>query len=87
MGQIRKLSSHFFSIVVYFLTNLFYSFAIRIDNVLGIINQLCSSQKVVRPWLGFRMVSLSPNVWQQLKDQGSTDFLPETQAGVLITSV
>ncbi|KAJ3217812.1 hypothetical protein HDU67_007229 [Dinochytrium kinnereticum] len=37
--------------------------------------------------VGFRMVSLSPQVWQQLRSKGPDEFLPKVQTGVLITSV
>ncbi|KAJ3275173.1 hypothetical protein HDU76_010644, partial [Blyttiomyces sp. JEL0837] len=63
------------------------SFAIRIDNSLDMIHQLLKKRKIIRPWLGFRMVSLNPNVWQQLRSKGPDEFLPKVEEGVLITSV
>ncbi|KAJ3092419.1 hypothetical protein HK102_007616 [Quaeritorhiza haematococci] len=63
------------------------SFAIRADNAMDIIKQLVHSGRVVRPWLGLRMVSLTAHVWQQLKMRGPAEYLPHTRKGVLITSV
>ncbi|KAJ3104880.1 hypothetical protein HDU97_008738 [Phlyctochytrium planicorne] len=63
------------------------SFAIRIDTSLSMIRQLVERGRISRPWLGFRMVSLSPPVWQQLRSKGPDEFLPKVDTGVLITSV
>ncbi|KAL2919225.1 Serine protease htra3 [Polyrhizophydium stewartii] len=45
------------------------SFAIRIDNAKEMIRQLVLDGRVTRPWLGIRMVTLSPNVRAQLHHQ------------------
>ncbi|KAI9362062.1 trypsin-like cysteine/serine peptidase domain-containing protein [Zopfochytrium polystomum] len=63
------------------------AFAIRTDNARHLISQLIQKRKVIRPWLGFRMVSLSPHVWQQLKSKGPDEFLPKVSSGVLITAI
>ncbi|KAI8849099.1 trypsin-like cysteine/serine peptidase domain-containing protein [Chytridium lagenaria] len=63
------------------------SFAIRVDTSRDMIRQLVEKGRISRPWLGFRMVSLSPQVWQQLRSKGPDEFLPKVQTGVLITSV
>lgn len=61
------------------------TFAIRIDNVRGIIRQLLSDKgKVIRPWLGVRMVSITPNVLQQLSRM---ENFPDRTKGILVTSV
>ncbi|KAI8815211.1 trypsin-like cysteine/serine peptidase domain-containing protein [Cladochytrium replicatum] len=64
------------------------SFAIRADNAKDIIHQLVNRGRVVRSWLGLRMVSLSPQVVQQLKSQDTVyDGLPHIDSGVLVTAV
>ncbi|KAJ3013671.1 Serine protease htra2, mitochondrial [Thoreauomyces humboldtii] len=45
------------------------SFAIRADNAMELVHQLNTQGRVVRPFLGARMVSLSAHVRQQLRDQ------------------
>ncbi|KAJ3192887.1 hypothetical protein HK101_005787 [Irineochytrium annulatum] len=63
------------------------SFAIRVDSSLNIIHQLVQKGFVQRPWLGLKLVSLSPHVWQQLRSKGPDEFLPKVKHGVLITSI
>lgn len=60
------------------------TFAIRIDNVREIIQQLISTGKVIRPWLGLRVVSLTPQIMQQLSRM---DTFPDRKSGILVTSV
>lgn len=71
------------------LTNVGITFAIRMDNVMGIIHQLMTTGRVIRPWLGLRMVSLSPNIIQQLgpMDDGRWTDDKSRRKGVLVTSV
>jgi len=61
------------------------SFAIRIDTAMEFIRQLNEEGKIVRPWIGLKMVTLTPLL---LKDIIPEDLerLP-TKSGVLITSV
>ncbi|KAI8835277.1 trypsin-like cysteine/serine peptidase domain-containing protein [Chytriomyces cf. hyalinus JEL632] len=63
------------------------SFAIKVDHSLDMINQLLHLGKIVRPWIGVGMVSLNPYVWQQLRLQTPIEQLPQTDTGVLITSI
>jgi S1-C subfamily serine protease len=57
------------------------SFAIRIDTVLDMINQLLRKGRVVRPYLGINLTSLTPEVVKQLT------LPPPSTEGVLITKV
>ncbi|KAI9093465.1 trypsin-like cysteine/serine peptidase domain-containing protein [Phlyctochytrium arcticum] len=63
------------------------SFAIRVDNAMDIIHQLHTEGRVVRPWLGCRMVTITSQVRQQLRSEGPMKYIPPTSDGVLITSV
>ncbi|KAJ3076431.1 Serine protease htra2, mitochondrial [Podochytrium sp. JEL0797] len=63
------------------------SFAIKVDHAKEMIIQLVDLGRIVRPWLGFGMVSLSPYVWQQLRAGTRKESLPQTETGVLITSI
>ena len=63
------------------------SFAIRIDGVLDVIEQLCNHTKAIRPFLGIKMITLNNDVWSQLLSDGPVNYIPKTQKGVLITSV
>ncbi|TPX62352.1 hypothetical protein PhCBS80983_g00481 [Powellomyces hirtus] len=66
------------------------SFAIRADNAMDLVHQLHTQGRVVRPWLGCRMVSLTSQVRQQIHEQGPlTMFIPPTNTtgGVIVTSV
>ncbi|KAJ2988157.1 hypothetical protein HDV02_005727, partial [Globomyces sp. JEL0801] len=62
------------------------SFAIRIDSTFDMIQQLLRQGKVMRPYLGLQMISLSPNVWKQLTSK-QTAHLPKIGQGVLVTKV
>ena len=62
------------------------SFAIRVDNALGMIKQLVQHGKIIRPYLGIKMTTLSPFVWQQLHAKGSS-HIPRVPMGVLVTEV
>jgi serine protease Do len=60
------------------------TFAIRIDNVREIIRQLMTDKgKVIRPWLGVRMVSITPQILQQSRMEN----FPDRTKGILVTSV
>ncbi|KAJ3391556.1 Serine protease htra2, mitochondrial [Entophlyctis sp. JEL0112] len=63
------------------------SFAIKIRHSMEMIQQLMQVGKIIRPWFGFAVVSLSPSVWQRLRSKTPPHLLPKTDAGVLITSV
>ncbi|TPX42870.1 hypothetical protein SeMB42_g04959 [Synchytrium endobioticum] len=68
------------------------SFAIRVDNAMDIIQALVHKGRVVRPWLGMRMLSLTPPVWSQLKSRGGSELLPSCEdvgegSGVLVTAL
>ncbi|KAI9205357.1 trypsin-like cysteine/serine peptidase domain-containing protein [Polychytrium aggregatum] len=66
------------------------SFAIRVDKALGMIDQLLTHGRIIRPWLGLKMVSLTESVWQQLLSQqfeGDVADLPPSKRGILIASV
>ncbi|KAJ3273576.1 hypothetical protein HDV01_004343 [Terramyces sp. JEL0728] len=62
------------------------SFAIRIDTCLDMIQQLKKEGKVVRPYLGLQMTSLSPNVFHQLK-KSFANSVPHVTHGVLLTRI
>ncbi|KAJ3298524.1 Serine protease htra2, mitochondrial [Borealophlyctis nickersoniae] len=63
------------------------SFAIRVDKALDIIDQLQHKGRVVRPYMGMGMATLSEHVWKQLKETAPAESLPKAHSGVLITSV
>ncbi|KAJ3148728.1 Serine protease htra2, mitochondrial [Geranomyces variabilis] len=65
------------------------SFAIRADNAMDLVHQLHTQGRVVRPWLGCRMVSLTSQVRQQIRDQGPmTKSIPRSASGgVIVTAV
>ncbi|KAH6600080.1 hypothetical protein BASA61_002370 [Batrachochytrium salamandrivorans] len=76
------------------------SFAIRVDNAMDMIRQLVVEGRVTRPWLGIRMITLTPHVYAQLgKDatvvRGSgadgmtamSQRLPHVASGVLVANV
>ena len=49
------------------------SFAIRIDNALEMIRMLMQQKRVIRPWLGVHLITLSPHIIQQLQKQQLID--------------
>ncbi len=46
------------------------SFAIRIDTALDMIRQLLLDGKVIRPFLGIHMTSITRGLWKQLQESG-----------------
>ncbi|KAJ3313649.1 hypothetical protein HDV04_001659 [Boothiomyces sp. JEL0838] len=62
------------------------SFAIRVDTCLDMIQQLKKEGKVVRPYLGLQMTTLSPNVFHQLK-KSFANSVPHVNQGVLLARV
>ncbi|OAJ38029.1 hypothetical protein BDEG_21998 [Batrachochytrium dendrobatidis JEL423] len=72
------------------------SFAIRVDNAMDMIHQLVVDGRVTRPWLGIRMITLTPHVRSQLNPDShyTSSFqntpnmiLPHVTSGVLVASV
>lgn len=63
------------------------SFAIRIDTTLDMIGQLIKEGRVMRPFLGIHMSTLTEAVRQQLQESGDIKAVPPVKAGVLITNV
>ncbi|KAJ3189886.1 Serine protease htra2, mitochondrial [Gaertneriomyces sp. JEL0708] len=62
------------------------SFAIRVDSAEALVRQLCDKGRVVRPWLGCRMVTLTPSTLKQFISSHPLTPLPGS-SGVLITTV
>ncbi len=61
------------------------SFAIRFDhNVQRILDQMIASGKVRRPWLGFRGVSLNPEIVDQIENVSKQSELNSIKHGILI---
>ncbi|KAL2620368.1 hypothetical protein R1flu_000573 [Riccia fluitans] len=61
------------------------SFAIPIDSALKIINQLKKHGRVVRPWLGMKMLELTEDIILQLKERDPS--FPDVTGGVLVPQV
>ncbi|XP_015875044.3 putative protease Do-like 14 isoform X1 [Ziziphus jujuba] len=61
------------------------SFAVPIDSVTKIIEHFKKSGRVVRPWLGLKMLDLNEMVIAQLKERSSG--FPNVEKGVLVPSV
>jgi len=61
------------------------SFAIPIDAVKAVVTQLQKHGKVVRPYIGIKMLELNPYNSKQIRDRDPT--FPNVQAGVLIPQV
>jgi Do/DeqQ family serine protease len=62
-------------------------FAIPIDTVQDIANQLITSGKVDHPYLGIRMVDLTEDLKADLNSNPNTPFAIEADSGVLIVEV
>ncbi|KAJ3056626.1 hypothetical protein HK097_005550 [Rhizophlyctis rosea] len=63
------------------------TFAIRVDKAIELIEQLRHKGKIVRPWLGMQMITLTPHVWEQLQSSQSYENIPQLDSGVLISSL
>ncbi|KAI8818499.1 trypsin-like cysteine/serine peptidase domain-containing protein [Fimicolochytrium jonesii] len=63
------------------------SFAIRADNALDLIHQLHNEGRIVRPWLGCRMVTLTRDIQTQLREENQWAYLPPATSGVIITAM
>ncbi|XP_011628683.1 putative protease Do-like 14 [Amborella trichopoda] len=61
------------------------SFAVPIDSIIKIIEQFKKNGRVVRPWLGLRMLDLNNMIVAQLKER-DTSF-PDVNRGVLVPLV
>jgi S1-C subfamily serine protease len=63
-------------------------FAIPIDEVRSITDRLIADGKVIRPFIGVQMVTLSPDVLRQLKEEADKSVvLPTLDKGVLVQRV
>lgn len=62
-------------------------FAIPIDTAKRIADQLITKGKVEHPFLGIRMVSLSPDIKQRLNNNNRSNIRVEADQGVLIVQV
>lgn len=61
------------------------SFAIQFDhNVQRILDQMIAAGKVRRPWLGFRGVSLNPEIVEQIENVSKQSELNNIKHGVLV---
>ncbi|GMY21683.1 putative protease Do-like 14, partial [Fagus crenata] len=58
------------------------SFAVPIDSVSKIIQHFKKSGRVVRPWLGLKMIDLNEMIIAQLKERDAT--FPNVNKGVLV---
>ncbi|XP_078435095.1 putative protease Do-like 14 isoform X2 [Wolffia australiana] len=61
------------------------SFAVPIDSVLKIIEHFKENGRVIRPWLGLKMLELNEMVIEQLKERDSS--FPDVTRGVLVPVV
>nr|TKV99972.1 hypothetical protein SEVIR_8G079000v2 [Setaria viridis] len=61
------------------------SFAVPIDSVVKIVDNFKKNGRVVRPWLGLKMLDLNPMIISQLKEKSST--FPDVRKGVLVPMV
>ncbi|KAK4748826.1 hypothetical protein SAY87_015412 [Trapa incisa] len=61
------------------------SFSVPIDSVSKIIAQFRKSGRVVRPWLGLKMVDLNDMIISQLKERNPT--FPSVSRGILVFMV
>ncbi|TVU03623.1 hypothetical protein EJB05_50810, partial [Eragrostis curvula] len=61
------------------------SFAVPIDSVVKIVENFKKNGRVVRPWLGLKMLDLNPMVIAQLKRKSSA--FPDVRKGVLVPMV
>ncbi|CAM8925387.1 unnamed protein product [Rhodiola kirilowii] len=62
-----------------------YSFAVPIDSVTKIIEHFKKHGKVVRPWLGLKMIDLSEMIVAQLREKD--DMFPNVKGGALVAVV
>jgi S1-C subfamily serine protease len=62
-------------------------FAIPINKVKQISDSLIREGKVVRPYIGVSMVTITPELYEQLKDDPNSGRLPDAQRGVWIREV
>eukprot|EP00249_Psilotum_nudum_P006306 c19622_g1_i1 orf=90-1535(+) len=61
------------------------SFAIPIDTAVKVVEQLKKHGRVVRPWLGMKMLELTPAIVSQLKERDPT--FPDISEGILVPQV
>lgn len=61
------------------------NFAVPIDSVLKILNHFKTNGKVVRPWLGLKMIDLNDMIVTHLKERKKS--IPATSRGVLVSMV
>ncbi|KAM0845060.1 hypothetical protein ACQ4PT_056643 [Festuca glaucescens] len=61
------------------------SFAVPIDSIVKIVEHFKRNGRVVRPWLGLKMLDLNPMVIAQLKERSSS--FPDVRKGVLVPMV
>ncbi|XP_008801368.1 putative protease Do-like 14 isoform X2 [Phoenix dactylifera] len=61
------------------------SFAVPIDSVVKIIEQFMKNGRVVRPWLGLKMLDLNEMIIAQIKERDA--FFPDVSKGVLVPMV
>ncbi|KAF0895256.1 hypothetical protein E2562_008586 [Oryza meyeriana var. granulata] len=61
------------------------SFAVPIDSIVKIVENFKKNGRVVRPWLGLKMLDLNPMIVAQLKERSSS--FPDVKKGVLVPMV
>ncbi|KAH7422841.1 hypothetical protein KP509_12G028400 [Ceratopteris richardii] len=61
------------------------SFAIPIDTAIKVMEQLQKHGRVIRPWLGIKMLELNQHVLSQLKEQDPA--FPDVAEGILVPQV
>lgn len=64
------------------------TFAIQLDSVRGMIDELSQQHRISRPWLGFKGISISPELILQITDEERRELIrTNIHSGVLITKV
>lgn len=63
------------------------SFAIQLDSVRRMINELEEGRRIFRPWVGFTGLTLSSELLLQVADTRRRDLLSALNGGVLVTKV
>ncbi|EEE51918.1 hypothetical protein OsJ_33523 [Oryza sativa Japonica Group] len=61
------------------------SFAVPIDSIVKIVENFKKNGRVVRPWLGLKMLDLNPMIIAQLKERSSS--FPDVKNGVLVPMI
>ncbi|KAM0904030.1 hypothetical protein ACQ4PT_018266 [Festuca glaucescens] len=60
-------------------------FAVPLDSIVKIMEHFKKNGRVVRPWLGLKMLDLKPTIIAQLKERSSS--FPDVRKGVLVSVI